>query len=206
MRLEANIFSNWFQEPISMPPPPPPNPGSALQGRTLKESSTNQAIVLPVTSALPLKMSPGVLDLKPTSGESLPVPISGSVAPSAVAQVKTEAAPAADNKCEVYHNNLPQTLLKENTRKCPLKVSKLQERRRKQQQQQQQQQQQSVNNNNNNCIQLISPVPTADTVRCCPETGPHLQTGKFQYQESIFINLFRSEFTDITSLVSNISF
>ena len=149
-----------IQEPIGMPPPPPPPSGaSVLPARTLKESSTNQAIVLPMSTTItPLKMSsdsPTELkvnhqDVNPPPGPQAPAKVGPTSEPTTI---KTEIQQLPE-RSEVFHNNLPPTLTKENSKKCAVKVSKLQERRRKQQQQQQQQQQMqqtaTINNNNNN--------------------------------------------------------
>ena len=175
-----------------MPPPPAPSGAASLPVRTLKESSTNQTILVPMSGSLMnLKLnsnSDTASDIKAGQHAGQPtgqpevqhagqpdgnlIPVSTKLLQTGGEQVKTEinSLPFPERPEEIFHNNLPQTLPKENFKKCPIKVSKLQERRRKQQQQ-------PVTNNNNNNNNLVV-VPLAVDQRCCPELPNQLQNGE----------------------------
>ena len=185
------------------PPPPPPSGATVLPARTLKESSTNQAIVLPMSTTItPLKMSSeSPAELKGGHQDSNPIP--GSQVPAKVGltseptTIKTEFQQLPE-RSEVFHNNLPPTLTKENSKKCAVKVSKLQERRRKQQQQQMQQtvtiNNNSINNNNNCYGNNFTSSPSVEQ-RCTTETSNQHLNGKSTCQHQPWTRSYRQNST-----------
>ena len=208
-----------------MPPPPPPPSTPAIQGRTLKESSTNQTISNPTPIPIPMPSklndnntsAPIISDSKAkfdllssnhsnnlsnnisnNHSNSLSNNLSNSFSNSLSNNPQISNGVASSNpaikteiteKAEAVSNNA-LTLSREKTKKCQLKVSKLQERRRRQQQQQQhhQQQQQQQHHqefaNNNNCNNHVTS-PAGCDKRCCPSDTSSQQNGKFKISRQL---------------------
>lgn len=195
-----------------MPPPPPPSVATALPGRTLKESSTNQTIAAaPMPPPLKLTNDGGsdlkVVPMELAASATTAKPLPAGIVPGPIQPIKTEVSAVP----EIFHTNLPPTFPKENLKKWPVvrttTVAKLQERRRKQQQH-------FVTNNNNNTtisncsnaapfntpfgssnnvpfsncnssnnVVVTTPPAVAVERRCCPENLPAQLT---QNGETVF--------------------
>ena len=170
-----------------MPPQAATGNPASTPGRTLKESSTNQTISLPVSttnnnnqitsklisSNLTTTTNPQQLS-KVQSEDVASTTTTTKIIPCEVASsncnektdlilpTKSEFLNSQEEDKALASREADKTI-----KKCPVKVSKLQERRRRQQQQLQQQQQQQpepVNANNN-----LSTLTTASgEKRCCP--------------------------------------
>ncbi len=176
-----------------MPPQATTGNPAVTPGRTLKESSTNQTISLPVSTTNNNNQITSKLN-----SINLTTTTTTNLQQLSKAQSEEVASTTTTTKfipCEVTSSNcnektdlilptkseFPNSLEEDeglalplsretdkSSKKCPLKVSKLQERRRRQQQQQQLQQQQqqpeSVNANNN----LSTLTMASGEKRCCP--------------------------------------
>jgi len=192
-----------------MPPQATAGNGSVTPGRTLKESSTNQTISLPVSTTnnnnqITSKLNSINLTTTTTNLQQLSKAQSEDVASTTTtATTKFIPCEVASSNCNEktdlilptkseFPNNLEEVegltlpLSREtdkSSKKCPLKVSKLQERRRRQQQQLQQQQHQpeSVNANNN----LSTLTMASGEKRCCPVDVQQQQQQQQQQQHSI---------------------
>jgi hypothetical protein len=216
-----------------MPPPPPPTSTPTLQGRTLKESSTNQTISNPATTTTTNQMPSKLLNSNDNHNNNNALVVStiisdslksrfeglsknpqisttNGVASSNPATIKTEITEKAET-VNSNNNLLTLSTREKQAKKCPLKMSKLQERRRRQlqqqhQQQQNQQQQQHQQReqqqhqqreqqqqqhqdfstvNNNNCNKHVTTVGCDK--RCCPAESSSHQNGKFRIPVKIVI-------------------